>query len=371
MDILTRQRFDGYCATVARLNNVGNTVTTFAVAPAVEQKFEVKLKETIEFLGMINFENVIPQTAQTLGIETTRSIMGTKDTSGGNKRTPTDPTDNDETNTYMCLQTNFDWARRYDKMDAWRHKPDFEVKTALAILRQQGRDIIMAGWHGIARAASSDRVANPLLQDVAKGWLQKIRERAPAQVFDDGNLTVKTNGANNPLVEAIYVKAGVDLYDASLDNAATAEADYSSLDALVLDAKRMLPEWHRGDTDIVVVVGHDLVDEKYFQIAQSTGTTATEVEATDRVLRSAKQLGGYPAVRVPFFPADGLLITRLDNLSVYNQDGTRRRRLIDEPDYDQVANYESVNMDYVVEDFELVVLVENIVIGAAPARPAP
>lgn len=371
MDILTRQRFNGYCAQVAKLNGVANTVTTFAVAPSVEQKFETKLKESIEFLGLINFENVIPQTAQTLGIETTRPIMGTKDTSGGARRDPTDPTDNDQTNTYLCQQTNFDWSRRYDKMDAWRHKPDFEVKTALAILRQQGRDLIMAGWYGTHRAATSDRIANPLLQDVAEGWLFKIRTRHPEQVFDDGNLTVKTDGTNNPLVKAIYVKAGVDLYDESLDNKATADADYSSLDALVLDAKRMLPEWHRGDTDIVVVVGHDLIDEKYFQMAQATGTTATEVEATDRVIRSKHQLGGYPAVRVPFFPATGMLITRLDNLSIYNQDGTRRRRLVDEPEYDRVANYESVNMDYVVEDYELAVLIENIVIGAAPARPAP
>lgn len=139
----------------------------------------------------------------------------------------------------------------------------------------------------------------------------------------------------------------------------------------MLDAKRLLPEWHRGDTELVVIVGHDLVDDKYFNIAQQTGTTATEVEATDRILRSSKTLGGLPAVRVPFFPANGILITRLDNLSIYNQEGTRRRRLADEPEYDRIANYESVNMDYVVEDYELVSLVENIVIGGAPAREAP
>src|SRR5690606_31368725 len=136
-----------------------------------------------------------------------------------------------------------------------------------------------------------------------------------------------------------------------------------SLDALVLDAKRMLPEWHRGDTELVVIVGHDLVDDKYFTIAQETGATATEVEAMDRIIRSSKQLGGLPAVRVPFFPADAILITRLDNLSLYWQEGTRRRMLKDEPELDRVANYESVNEAYVVEDYELVVLVENISIG--------
>src|SRR3546814_10025987 len=90
------------------------------------------------------------------------------------------------------------------------------------------------------------------------------------------------------------------LFDESLDNGVDAEADYSSLDALVLDAKSLIHERHRSRTDLVVIVGHDLVDDKYFNIAQQTGATATEVAATDRILRSTKQLGGLPAVRVPF-----------------------------------------------------------------------
>jgi P2 family phage major capsid protein len=189
-------------------------------------------------------------------------------------------------------------------------------------------------------------------------------------VLDDGALTVNAAGANNPALKKIYVKAGVVLFDDELNNETTAVADYSSLDALVLDAKSNLPEYYRSRTDLVVIVGHDLVDEKYFNIAQATGATATEVEATDRILRSDKQLGGLPAVRVSFFPADALLITTLANLSIYYQEGTRRRKLVDEDEYDRVANYESVNEAYVVEAYELTVLVENIVIGGAPARPA-
>ena len=213
-------------------------------------------------------------------------------------------------------------------------------------------------------------VANPLLQDVNKGWLHHIREEAPGQVMDDGALTVLDSGANNPALKAIYVKAGATLYDPSLDNDTTAEADYSSLDALVMDAKRLIHESHRGDTDLVVIVGHDLVDDKYFNIAQKTGATATEVEATDRIIRSEKMLGGLPAMRVSSFPANSLLITKLSNLSIYWQEETRRRQLVDEPEFDRIANYESVNEAYVVEEYEIAALVENIVMGAAPDRPA-
>lgn len=376
MHIKTRLMFTSYLATIASLNGVPSTAQTFAVAPVVEQRFEEKLKETIEFLSLINVENVPQQSGQTLGLESTRPIAGNKDTSGGARRNPTDPTDNGETNSYNCQKTNFDWSRRYESLDAWRHKPDFEQLLAMAILKQQGRDLIMAGWNGVERAATTDIVANPNLEDLAEGWLFKIRDKAPAQVFDDGNLTVKTNGTNNTALKKIYVKAGVELYDPNAaynadGGSAHAAADYSSLDALVLDAKRLLPDRIRNSTDLVVILGSDLLDDKIFNIAQKTGTTATEVEATDRILRSTKTIGGLAAISVPFFPADTILITRLKNLSIYNQEGTRRRRLVDEPEYDRIANYESVNMDYVVEDYEEVSLVENISLGVAPARVAP
>jgi hypothetical protein len=334
------------------------------------------MRESSVFLQAINVIPVPQQMGQTLGLGTTRTIAGRTDTSGNGERSASDPTGNSEINTYECRQTNFDWARRYAAMDAWRHRPEYETLLRDAILQQQARDRIMIGFNGTSAAATTDRAANPMLQDVNIGWLENIRDRAPAQVFNDGSLTVKTDGTNNAALKKIYVKPGVELFDASalynaVGGSVHAVADYSSIDALVLDGKRLLPEWHRGNTDLVVIVGHDLVDEKYFTIAQETGATATEVEATDRIIRSTKQLGGLPAVRVPFFPATSILITTLDNLSIYWQEGSRRRQLADEPKKDRVANYESVNEDYVVEDYELAVLIENIVNGAAPARVAP
>lgn len=371
----TRARFNAYVSQIAMLNGVDDATIQFNVDPVIEQRLEEKMAESVEFLSLINVIPVTQQSGQTLGLGVTRTIASRTDTSGGTKRSATDPTGNSEINTYNCRQTNFDWSRRYAAMDAWRHRPEFETLLRDAILRQQGRDRLMIGWNGTSAAATTDRAANPKLQDVNVGWLQNIRTRAAAQVFDDGSLTVYDNGTNNPNLKAIYVKPDVELFDANAaygaaGGSAHAVADYASLDALVLDAKRMLPEWHRDDTNLVVIVGSDLLDDKYFSIAQETGATATEVEATDRIIRSTKQLGGLPAIRASFFPSNTLLITTLENLSIYWQEETRRRFLKDEPELDRIANYESVNEDYVVEDYELVVLVENIVIGGAPARTA-
>lgn len=366
----TRALFNAYVSQIALLNGIAATdaTTKFAVSPVVEQRLEEKIRESSEFLQQINIVPVTQQVGEVLGLGVTRTLAGRVDTSGEGKRDPSDPTDSAKVNEYACKQTNFDWSMRYALLDAWRHRPEFQTLLRDAILKQQGRDRIMIGWNGTSAAATTNRVANPLLQDVNFGWLYKIRTNAPEQVFDDGNLTVYADGEDHEELKAIYVKAGVTLYDESLDNATTAKADYSSLDALVLDAKRLLPEWYRNDTGLVVIVGMDLLDDKYFNIAQTTGATATEVEATDRILKSTKAIGGLPGVAVPFFPPDAILITRLDNLSIYWQEETRRRMLKDEPEKDRIANYESVNEAYVVEDYELCALVENIVLGEAPAR---
>ncbi len=52
-----------------------------------------------------------------------------------------------------------------------------------AIVKRQALDRIMIGFNGVKRAKTSNRAENPLLQDVNKGWLQKIREDAPDHVM--------------------------------------------------------------------------------------------------------------------------------------------------------------------------------------------
>lgn len=346
----TRVLFNAYVSQIALLNGVPDAMTSFSVAPAVEQKLEEKIQASSDFLARIGLVTVAQQEGDKVGIGVTRPLASRTNTAAGNRRTPSDPTDTSDNGRYRCEQTNFDTAIRYVKLDAWRHKPEFQTIIRDVILKQQGRDRIMIGWHGTSVAVNTDRVANPMLQDVNKGWLFKIRTFAPARVLDDGDLS--------DAVKAIYVSgAGTPGED----------VDFVTLDALAFDAIELVDEWHRDDTDLVVIVGRDLVNDKYFNIVNAAANTPTEIEARDRILASTKQIGGKPAVRVPFFPANAMLITSLDNLAIYVQEGTRRRQLRDEPALDQIENYESVNEAYVVEDYGRCALVENIVMGKKPA----
>jgi len=341
----TRALFDRFTTKVALLSGVASAAVTFSVAPVVAQTLEQKIQHSSDFLSKVNFVTVTAQEGDKVGVGVTRPIAGRTNTAAGNRRTPMPATDTTDEGRYRCEQTNFDHAIKYATLDAWAHRPEFQTMIRDAIVKRQGLDRMIIGWNGTSVAAQTDRVANPMLQDVNKGWLHKIRTFAAARVLADGD---HTDGAT----KAIYV-------------ANKGTADYVNLDSLVFDAIEMLDEWNRDDTELVAIVGRDLVHDRFFGLVEEAGEKPTEQLARDVIL-STKKIGGLTAVRVPFFPAGTVLVTRLDNLSIYAQEGTRRRLIKDEPALDQVENYESVNEAYVVEDYGYCALIENIVMGAEP-----
>lgn len=331
----TRVKFHAYLDQVAKLNGVASAIQKFVVAPSVQQKMEQKIQQSSEFLGKVNITGVIDQEGEKLGLGVGSSVASTTDTTKG-KRITTDISNIELVNKYRCEQTNFDWHIGYNKLDAWARQEGFQTMIRDAILKRQALDRITIGWNGRARAATSDRVANPLLQDVNKGWLQQIRDNAPQRVMTHGATAGK-----------ITVGQG---------------GDYTNLDALVFDlVNEMLDEWHQEDTGLVVICGRKLLGDKYFPIINQTQAN-TEKLAAD-IIVSQKRIGNLPAVQVPFFPANGLFVTRLDNLSIYFQEGTRRRQVKEASESDRVENYESSNEAYVVEDYGMAAMAENIVLG--------
>ncbi|MDO7775653.1 P2 family phage major capsid protein, partial [Escherichia coli] len=77
----------------------------------------------------------------------------------------------------------------------------------------------------------------------------------------------------------------------------------------------LIEPWYQEDPDLVVIVGRQLLADKYFPIVNKEQDNS-EMLAAD-VIISQKRIGNLPAVRVPYFPADAMLITKLENLSIY------------------------------------------------------
>lgn len=329
----TRLKFNEYTAQLAQLNGVPSVMEKFVIAPTIQQKLEERIQLSSEFLKSINVIGVEEQEGEKLGMDAASTIAGRTDTTIAD-RIPRELHALDS-NKYRCEKTDFDTAFKYKVLDAWAKFPDFQIKLRDLILKRQALDRIMIGFNGISVAASTDRVANPLLQDVNKGWIQHFREQAAARVMNE---VVALSGVVN----------------------IGATGDYKNLDALVLDARNNLVDaTFRQDPTLVVICGTALMADKYFPIVNKDQTPENMLVMD--MLMSQKRIGGLPGIQVPFIPEDTLMITPLRNLSIYWQEGSRRRVVLDNAKRDQIENYESSNEAYVVEDFRAGCVVENIV----------
>ena len=332
----TRRLYDAYTAEVAKLNGVDRVDTKFSVNATVQQRLETKIQESSQFLSKVNVYGVAEQEAEKVGLGVSGPVASTTDTTKQDRQTADISTLDGQR--YRCEQTNSDTHITYQKLDAWAKFKDFQTRIRDAIIKRQALDRITIGFNGIKRVPTSDRAANPLLQDVNRGWLQYLRDLAPQRVMKEGKAAGK-----------VAVGAG---------------GDYGNLDALVFDVVNHLVEpWYAEDPELVVVCGRQLLADKYFPIINQPNRP-TDTLAVDMIV-SQKRIGNLPAVRVPYFPANGLMVTRLDNLSIYYQDGARRRTIVDNAKRDRIENYESSNDAYVIEDLGCAALVENIALAAA------
>lgn len=307
----TRFKFNAYLSRVAELNGIdaGDVSKKFTVEPSVTQTLMNTMQESSDFLTRINIVPVSEMKGEKIGIGVTGSIASTTDTAGGTERQPKDFSKL-ASNKYECDQINFDFYIRYKTLDLWARYQDFQLRVRNAIIKRQSLDLIMAGFNGVRRAETSDRSSNQMLQDVAVGWLQKYRNEAPARV-----MSKVTDEEGHTTSEVIRVGKG---------------GDYASLDALVMDATNNLIEpWYQEDPDLVVIVGRQLLADKYFPIVNKEQDNS-EMLAAD-VIISQKRIGNLPAVRVPYFPADAMLITKLENLSIYYMDDSHRRVIVENP----------------------------------------
>lgn len=330
----TRELFNRYIQHQSELNSIPaeHMAGAFTVAPTPAQNLETAIQESNDFLKKINLIGVDEAEGEALLLGLNGSIAGRTNTSNNTRRHPADHSALSK-DTYACKKTDFDSAFPYALVDQWAKFKDFQVRLSNAIAHRHGLDRIMIGFNGTSVAAQTNRTNNPLLQDVNIGWLQKLRTSAPERVMDEGATTGKVTLGST--------------------------GDYKTLDGLVYDAKQLLDVWHRNHPDLVVVLSRDLVHARFMAALDNGADSNVEDESAERILSRSK-LGGLPIVDAPFFPDGTVLVTTLNNLSIYYQNGTRRRHVKDEPEYNRLADYQSSNEAYVIEDFGLAALVENI-----------
>ncbi|WP_431296773.1 phage major capsid protein, P2 family [Rahnella sp. PAMC 25559] len=339
----TRFKFNAYLSRVAELNGVDveDLSHKFSVEPSVTQTLITTVQESSEFLTRINMVPVDEQEGEKIGLGVTGSIASTTNTDGDKERKTAD-FQSLTSRKYKCEQVNFDFHIRYNTLDLWARYQDFQIRLRDAIAKRQALDYIMAGFNGVSRAADSDRSKYPMLQDIAVGWLQKMRNEAAERVMD------KVTDDDGAVVSAT-VRIGKN-------------GDFENIDAAVINATDfLLDAWHSEDPNLVVVCGRKMLSDKYFPLINKSQENSEKLAGD--IIVSQKRIGNLPAVRVPYFPDNALLITRLDNLSIYIMDSSHRRHIEEVARRDRIENYESLKIDYVVEDYGCAAMIENIQLG--------
>lgn len=330
-----------YSAAMAKAYEVADVTKQFAVTSPMETRLRAAMLESVEFLSMITTMDVEQIKGQVVSVGSTAIASGRN---ANGRFTAGQTVDG---NTYELVETDSCAFVTWATMAAWANSGntnEFMKLMSQNATRRFALDVLRVGFNGVSVAATTDPAANPLGQDVNKGWHQLVKENAPDQVVTD----------------AIYFNP-----DAT---GALKDGEYKTLDAIVTEIKNtLIPEQYRSDPRLVVLVGSDLT------AAAQTKLMNQADKPTERVAAQMmdKSIGGLKAYTPPFFPGKRLVVTMLSNLHCYTQRGTRQRKSENVEDRkrweDKYWRFEG----YAVEDYLAYAAVDEAAmnIGAAPVAP--
>ncbi|BAS67619.1 phage major capsid protein, P2 family [Bathymodiolus septemdierum thioautotrophic gill symbiont] len=323
MNKTTRKNFQLMLATQASIYDVKAVTVPFTVTPEKEQRLIGGMQQTDAFLKKINMVTVDNMVGDSVIIGVDVLTAGRTNTKL-NDRKP-NLVHNGKVNGYSCQQTNFDTALEYAQLDAWGHKPQFKQIVSEKTMRANSLSLISMGFNGTSIAADTDIDKNPLLQDCAVGWLQKLKNRNSDNYLDSKDIVI------------------------------TKELN---IDVLVNQTKNSLGEVEKHNPDLIVILGSELFEHNKDRLCAENATKPSEKSKTE-LKQVIETFGGLPAYGVPFFPARGILVTTFENLSIYIHSGSMRRRIEDQPKCDRVVTYSSKNIDYVVENLDLMAYIDS------------
>lgn len=326
MKAQTRLQFDALQQRLAASYGVASVSQQFSIAPSVAQLLKDKIVEQSTFLPKINVITVDDLQGENILGSSSGPVTGRTDTSGDDERKPRDVLGLNKY-AFTLHKTDSDVYIRYATLDAWAKFPDMAERYSRYVQTRIANDMEIIGWQGTSAAATTNLTANPLMQDVNKGWLQYMRDNLPANILSQG----KVEG------ELRFGAGG----------------DWPNLDVAVFDLLQGIPEYMRQN--LVVLVGTDLVAQEKSALYAAVGAKPTEKTL---LAASLTTFGGLPWETPSNFPSRGLVITAYDNLSVYQQEGSQRRQVVEQPKKDRVEDYNSRNEGYVVETPEKFVAVE-------------
>lgn len=326
-----------YSQAMAKSYETPDPSKQFAVTGPMETKLRAAILDSVEFLKLITCMDVDQIKGQVVSVGNTGIATGR---SANGRFTTGQDVDGNE---YELKETDscafVPWATLAVWANAGSEREFMRLMSENATMRF-ALDILRVGFNGTSIAATTDPVANPLGQDVNKGWHQLVKEKAPDQVMTD----------------AIYFNP-----DAT---GVLKDGEYKTLDAIVTEIKlTLIPEQFRNDPRLVVLVGSDLIAAAQIKLMNQADKPTERVAAQ----MMDKSIGGLRAYTPPFFPGKRIVVTMLQNLHCYTQKGTRSRKSENVEDRkrweDKYWRFEG----YAVDEYQAYAAVDESAVNIGPA----
>jgi P2 family phage major capsid protein len=305
----------------------------FNITGPQETKLKAALLESVEFLSLITTMEVDQIKGQVVKVGNYSIATGRK---GGARFVSGQDVDG---HTYELTETDSCSALTWALLSVWANagnQNQFMQLMSQNATKRFALDMLRVGFNGTSVAADTDPIANPLGQDVNKGWHKIVSEKAAAQIMTD----------------AIY-------FDPD------GNGDYKTLDAIATELKNtLIHPALRSDPRLVVLVGSDLTATAQTSMMDKANTPTEKVAAQ----KMDKQIGGMTAYTPPFFPGKRIVVTMLSNLHIYTQKGTKQRESKNVGDRKQYEDKYWRQEGYAVEEFEAYAAVDEAAmnIGARP-----
>lgn len=232
---------------------------------------------------------------------------------------------------YKTTKMNTDTSMTYARMQQWGANSQFN-KLYLDFTQQRlGIDRLIVAWNGTSdETATTDPVLDPFLKKVAKGWVQVVREQFPLQVIDREILI----GQKSASPETVF---------------------YSCIDEAVLDCINNIPQIFRDN--LVCIIGDRILHDEQTRIYQNTVFHSEKQSTAD----TFKIFGGIPRIDCVGFPSNAIVVTSLDNLSMYFKGDTSYRQIVNVPKRERAEDYQTHEIAFVVENARKFVALTNLV----------
>ncbi|CUY72965.1 phage major capsid protein%2C P2 family [Serratia marcescens] len=289
-----RKAMDAYFSTLFKnLGQPENSDRTkyYAVTPPMETAIRKTLQESLDFLQFITMKDVDQMSGQVVDVGASRLHTGRSATGRFHRNIGVSG------NVYTLAKTDSAVDLDWETLSNWANSGDVnEFMTLVNAFTMQAfaLDILRIGFNGISVAATTDPDANPLGQDVNKGWHQLAKE---------------FNGGSQIITDPVTIGPS---------------GDYKSLDAAAADIiNTKIPQEFRNDPRLTIMVGADLVAAEQFRLYGKADKPTEKIAA--QLL--ADSVAGRSSAIPPFMPGKRLAVTIPANLQVLTQRNTRQRKV--------------------------------------------